>query len=375
MAEEPFDSVESAIDDIAAGKLVIVVDDEDRENEGDLIMAASTATPETVNMMIRHGRGLICVPTVEHQLKRLGLNPMVANNRESHRTDFTVSVDAAEGVTTGISAADRCEAIRIIADPGSTADQLVQPGHVFPLRARPGGVLQRAGHTEAAVDLAVLAGLPPAGVLCEILNEDGTMARLPELLEYRREFGLKLISIKQLIEYRHSREKLVDLILSEPFQNEHGDWTLHLFRSLTDNRIHFALTMGEFGDEPVLVRVQSENILTDVFSGHPAGDKRAVDRALHQIASQGKGAFVYMTHSCAGLNIPQTATNPDSCQLEPVSMDFRGYGLGAQILYALGLRRIRLLSSSQRRHVALDGYGLHIESFVPLGDLSAHPEN
>jgi 3,4-dihydroxy 2-butanone 4-phosphate synthase/GTP cyclohydrolase II len=375
MAEEPFDSVESAIDDVAAGKLVIVVDDEDRENEGDLIMAASTATPETVNMMIRHGRGLICVPTVEHQLKRLGLNPMVANNRESHRTDFTVSVDAAENVTTGISAADRCEAIRIIADPGSTADRLVQPGHVFPLRARPGGVLQRAGHTEAAVDLAVLAGLPPAGVLCEILNEDGTMARLPELLEYRREFGLKLISIKQLIEYRHSREKLVDLILSQPFQNEYGNWTLHLFRSLTDNRIHFALTMGELGDEPVLVRVQSENILTDVFSGHPEGDKRAVDCALKQIAAQGKGAFVYMTHSCAGLNIPQTASNPDSCQLEPISMDFRGYGLGAQILYALGLRRIHLLSSSQRRHVALDGYGLHIESFVPLGELSVHPEN
>jgi 3,4-dihydroxy 2-butanone 4-phosphate synthase/GTP cyclohydrolase II len=375
MPEEPFDSVESAIDDIAAGKLVIVVDDEDRENEGDLIMAASTATPETVNMMIRHGRGLICVPTVEHQLKRLGLNPMVANNRESHRTDFTVSVDAAEGVTTGISAADRCEAIRIIADPHSTADKLVQPGHVFPLRARPGGVLQRAGHTEAAVDLAVLAGLPPAGVLCEILNEDGTMARLPELIEYRKAFGLKLISIKQLIEYRHSREKLVDLIVSQPFQNEYGDWTLHLFRSLTDHRIHFALTMGEFSDDPVLVRVQSENILTDVFSGHPAGDKRSIDLALQQIAAEGSGAFVYMTHSCAGLNIPHTAaSDPDSCTLEPVSMDFRGYGLGAQILYALGLRRIRLLSSSQRRHVALDGYGLHIESFVPLGDSTAHRE-
>lgn len=369
MPDDPFDSVESAIDDIAAGKLVIVVDDEDRENEGDLIMAASTATPETVNMMIRHGRGLICVPTVEHQLKRLGLNPMVANNRESHRTDFTVSVDAADGVTTGISASDRCAAIRIIADPKATADQLVQPGHVFPLRARPGGVLQRAGHTEAAVDLAVLAGLPPAAVLCEILNEDGTMARLPELMDYRKAFQLKLISIKQLIEYRHSREKLVDQILSQPFTNAYGDWTLHLFRSLTDQRVHFALTMGTLGDEPVLVRVQSENILNDVFSGQHPEEPRSIDRAMARIAREGKGAFVYMTHSCAGLNVPQTAPlDPHSCALEPVSMDFRGYGLGAQILYALGLRQIRLLASSPRRHVALDGYGLHIEAFVPLED-------
>jgi 3,4-dihydroxy 2-butanone 4-phosphate synthase/GTP cyclohydrolase II len=362
MSSDPFDSIESALDDIAAGKLVIVVDDEDRENEGDLIMAASKATPETVNMMIRHGRGLICVPTIEHQLKRLGLNPMVANNRESHRTDFTVSVDAAEGVTTGISAADRCTAIRIIGDPHSTADQLVQPGHVFPLRARPGGVLQRAGHTEAAVDLAVLAGLPPAGVLCEILNEDGSMARLPELLEYRRTFGLKLISIKQLIEYRHSREKLVECILSRPFQNAFGEWTLHLFRSLTDHRIHFALTMGEMDASPALVRVQSENILSDVFAANPDSP---VNRALRHIADEGKGTFLYITHSCAGLQIPQSNTDP-SCSLDPVSMDFRGYGLGAQILYALGLRKIRLLSSSKRRHIALDGYGLEIIDFVDL---------
>lgn len=369
MPDDPFDSVESAIDDITAGRLVIVVDDEDRENEGDLIMAASKATPETVNMMIRHGRGLICVPTVEPQLKRLGLNPMVANNRESHRTDFTVSVDAAEGVTTGISAADRCAAIRIIADPGATADQLVQPGHVFPLRARPGGVLQRAGHTEAAVDLAVLSGLPPAAVLCEILNEDGSMARLPELLEYRKTFTLKLISIKQLIEYRHSREKLVEKILSQPFQNVHGKWTLHLFRSQTDHRIHFALTMGQLDEAPTLVRVQSENILSDVFSGHSFGEHRHIDLAMQQIAREGRGAFIYMTHSCAGLNIPQVIpSDPESCHLEPVNMDFRGYGLGAQILYALGLRRIRLLSSSKRRHVALDGYGLHIDDFVALDE-------
>ncbi len=367
MHEDPFDSVESAIDDIAAGKLVIVVDDEDRENEGDLIMAASTSTPETVNMMIRHARGLICVATVEHHLKRLGLNPMVANNRESNQTDFTVSVDASEGVTTGISAADRCAAIHVLGDPEATADLLVQPGHIFPLRARPGGVLQRAGHTEATVDLAVLAGLPPAGVLCEILNEDGSMARLPELIEYKKQFGLKLISIKQLIEYRHNREKLIEKIHSQPFTNAHGDWTLHLFKSLTDHRIHFALTMGELDSEPTLVRVQSENILSDVFDSHSPGQNRVIDRTCKKIAEEGKGAFVYMTHSCSGLNIPDSSgADSDSCTLEPIHMDFRGYGLGAQILYALGLRKIKLLSSSQRKHVALDGYDLHIDSFVSL---------
>lgn len=370
MSQNPFDSVERAIDAIAEGQLVIVTDDEDRENEGDMVMAASRATPEAVNTMIRHARGLICAPTVEPQLKRLGLNPMVANNRESHRTDFTVSVDAADGVTTGISAADRCAAIRIIADPQATADQLVQPGHIFPLRARPGGVLQRAGHTEAAVDLAVLAGLPPAGVICEILNEDGSMARLPELLRFKERFGLRIISIKQLIEYRHNREKLVEQVAAQPFSNAYGDWTLHVFRALTDQRIHFALTMGELSSEPTLVRVQSENILKDVFSTtHPehAPAGRSVEAAMQRIAQDGRGAFIYMTQSCAGLAIPQsTPADPHSCALEPVHMDFRGYGLGAQILYMLGLRRIRLLASSHRRHVALDGYGLSIDEFVPL---------
>lgn len=365
MNDIPFDSVEEAIDDIAAGKLVVVTDDEDRENEGDLIMAASKATPQTVNMMIRHGRGLICVPTLEAQLKRLGLNPMVANNRESHRTDFTVSVDAANGISTGISASDRCEAIRIIGDPQSTADLLVQPGHVFPLRARPGGVLQRAGHTEAAVDLAMLAGLPPAGVLCEILNEDGSMARLPELIAFKREFGLKMISIQQLIEYRHSREKLVECVHKQAFNNAHGDWTLWLFRSVTDDRLHFALTMGEIDATPTLVRVHSENILNDVLSGHAATEERNVDRALQAIARQGKGAFVYMTQGCAGLKIPGTgADRGSSCSLEPMVMDFRSYGLGAQILHALGLRHIRILTSSKRRHVALNGYGITIDETV-----------
>src|SRR4051812_47557721 len=219
-AQPPFDTVESAIQDIALGRLVIVTDDENRENEGDLIMAASKATPETVNMMIRYGSGIVCVPTVEHQLRRLGLGPMVASNRESHRTDFTVSVDAAAGITTGISAYDRTQTIRILADPLAMPDQLVQPGHVFPLRARPGGVLERAGHTEAAVDLAILAGLHPSGVLCELVNDDGTVQRLPQLVEFKQKFGLKMTSIAALIEYRAQRDHLVERVATKPFPSD-----------------------------------------------------------------------------------------------------------------------------------------------------------
>jgi len=217
---QPFDTIEDALADITAGKLVIVTDDENRENEGDFVMAASKVTPEAVNMMIRHGRGLICVPTVEHQLKRLGISQMVPENRESQRTAFAISVDAAEGISTGISAYDRAKTISILADPLSQPEQLVQPGHIFPLMARPGGVLQRAGHTEAAVDLASLAGLHPSGVICEILNEDGSMARLPELIELKKKFNLRMISIAQLIEYRHRSEKLVELIATSPFKSK-----------------------------------------------------------------------------------------------------------------------------------------------------------
>jgi 3,4-dihydroxy 2-butanone 4-phosphate synthase/GTP cyclohydrolase II len=372
-ADDLFDSISAAIDAIAAGQPVIVTDDEERENEGDLVLAAARATPETINMMIRHARGLICVPTTEGQLRRLGINPMVASNRESHETAFTVSVDAHSGITTGISAADRCATIRILGDPQATADQLVQPGHVFPLRARPGGVLQRAGHTEAAVDLAILAGLPPTGVICEILNEDGTMARLPELLAFRERHGLRMVTIKQLIEYRHSREKLVEQISTQPFRNTHGAFELHLFRSILDGRIHFALTLGDLRGDPVLVRVQAENVLLDVFGAFVQGSEaaaaapRLVDLALSRIAAAGRGVFVYISQPCAGLRIPGLAAGqPGECIIEPARMDFRGYGLGAQILAGLGLHRIHLLTSHPRRPVALDGYGLEIVDTVPL---------
>jgi len=364
-AEVHFDSVDEAIAEIATGRIVVVTDDEDRENEGDLVMAASKATPEMVNMMIRHARGLICVPTTDHQLRRLGLGPMVAHNRESQRTAFMVSVDAADGITTGISAYDRCAAIRIIADPAATPDQLVQPGHVFPLRARPGGVLERAGHTEAAVDLAILAGLHPSGVICEVLNEDGSMARLPELTRFKKEHGLKMISIAQLIEYRHQREQLVERVVEQPFANDYGNFTLHIFRSRTDASHHFALTLGDLDESPTLVRVHSENLLSDLFREAGTHGNENLSRAMQRIAAEGRGVLLYMTHECGGVVIPSGA-HPGNAKVGAANMDFRRYGIGAQILKSLGLGKIRLLSSTSRNVVALEGFDLEIVEQLPL---------
>ncbi|MDR2845551.1 MAG: 3,4-dihydroxy-2-butanone-4-phosphate synthase [Puniceicoccales bacterium] len=360
----PFDSIEDAIADIAAGRLIIVTDDEQRENEGDLIMAAEKATPETVTMMIRYCSGIICAPTVESQLRRLGLGPMVQQNRDAHRTDFTVTVDAAEGVTTGISAADRTRAIRIIADPASRPENLVQPGHVFPLRARPGGVLERAGHTEAAVDLAVLAGLRPAGVLCELVNDDGTVQRLPQLVEFKKKFGLKLVSIAQLIEYRSRREKLVELVSTRPFPCAHGAFTLHVFRSKVDGRRHLAFTLGTLGAAPALVRVQSENLLSDLFRLDGTDGHKALEASLAAIAEAGSGVFLYIGR-------PQNAVEsvPSSSEESVPSSaaaDLRDYGIGAQILASLGLRKIRLLSNNPRKVVALEGHDLELIEQVPL---------
>ena len=358
LVENPFDSIEDAIFDIASGKLIIVTDDEDRENEGDLIMAGEKVTPEGINTMIRYARGLICAPMVDHQLKRLGLDSMVQINREAMGTDFTVSVDAAEGVTTGISAYDRSETVRLLSSPDTTPDKIVKPGHVFPLRARPGGVLERAGHTEAAVDLATLAGLSPAGVICEILNDDGTCARLPQLIEFKKKHGIKMVSIAQLIEYRHKRERLVEEVLKQPFESEFGEFQLHAFRSMLDRQLHFALTMGKLNEEPTLVRVHSENLLEDLFAPKSGSHDGLVQASLKRIAQEGRGVLLYMTHPCGGLSVPDVTGA--ACQLEPVHMDFRGYGVGAQILSALNLKHIRLLSTSTRHMVALDGYGLEI---------------
>jgi 3,4-dihydroxy 2-butanone 4-phosphate synthase/GTP cyclohydrolase II len=360
----PFDSVEAAIQDIADGKLVIVTDDEGRENEGDLIMAASKVTPETVNMMIRYCSGIVCVPMLEPQLKRLGLGPMVQQNREAHRTDFTASVDAVEGITTGISAYDRTESIRILANPAARPEQLVQPGHVFPLRARPGGVLERAGHTEAAVDLAILAGLHPSGVLCELVNDDGTVQRLPQLLEFKRKFGLKMISISALIEYRHHREQLVERVASRPFASEYGEFQLHIFRSKVDGRHHLAFTKGTLDSSPTLVRVHTENLLSDVFHASDMGSHRSLLTSLERVAKAGHGVILYMEQTGrmqeALLNAGQASAGG------PGPANLRDYGTGAQILTALGLKKIRLLQHSPRRVVGLDGYGLEIVEQIPV---------
>lgn len=363
---DAFDSIESALRDIAEGKMVIVTDDESRENEGDLVMAASKVTPQAVNQMIMHARGLICVPMMGHHLRRLGINPMASENRESHQTDFAISVDAAEGITTGISAYDRAETIRILSDPESHPEMLVQPGHVFPLRAKPGGVLQRAGHTEAAVDLAQLAGLNPSGIICEILNEDGSLARVPDLIEYKKKHNLKLISIADLIEYRHTRDRLVERVLTRPFECEFGTFDLHVFHSILDNRQHLALSMGTLNGEPTLVRVQSENLLGDVFRSKALGGYDALNTALQKIAEAGHGVLLYIEQPQGGVRVTQGKDPTARKDVGPTKMDFRDYGIGAQILVDLGLKKIRLLSNTQRKVVGLDGYDLEIVEQIDI---------
>ncbi len=358
-ADHPFDSVEDAVAAIAAGQLIIVVDDEDRENEGDLIMAASKATPETINMMIRYGSGIVCVPMLGPQLDRLGLGPMVARNREVQRTDFAVSVDASAGISTGVSAYDRSLTIKILAEPDARAEQLVQPGHVFPLRARPGGVLERAGHTEAAVDLALLAGLAPSGVLCELVNDDGTMQRLPQLLEFKRKFGLKMISIEQLIAYRLKKESLVEKIGEGPVESSYGCFTAHVFQSRIDKRHHIALTMGEpDAAKPALVRVQSSDVLADVF--RVSGGGGILDKSMKAIAAEGRGAVLYMESASFKESLLRQLRPKRAGEEPPPSMDLRDYGIGAQILRSLGLKRIRLMTQHPRKLVGLDAYGIEL---------------
>jgi 3,4-dihydroxy 2-butanone 4-phosphate synthase/GTP cyclohydrolase II len=385
-ASDAFDSIESVIADIRAGRLVIVVDDEDRENEGDLIMAAEKVTPETVNFMAKHGRGLICVPITTERAEQLGLQRMVADNRESQRTDFTVSVDAARGVTTGISAADRAAAIRILADPASKPSDLVQPGHVFPLRAKPGGVLRRAGHTEAAADLAQLAGLRPAGVLCEILHDDGTMARLPELQRFRREHGLKICTIRDLIAYRRRSEKLVisEQVIKLP--TAYGDFDLHMYRSLLDDTHHLALVRGDITpEEPVMVRVHSECLTGDVFGSLRCDCGNQLHDALRQIDEAGRGVLVYMRrHEGRGIGLPakihayklqeQGLDTVEANEKLGFPAELRDYGIGAQILVDLGVRKMRFLSNNPKKIVGLEGYGLEIVELLPIRSPS-NPHN
>src|SRR5262245_49418781 len=284
--------------------MVIVVDDADRENEGDLIMVAEKVTPKDINFMARHGRGLICVPTTSERLKQLGVEQMVTQNRESFKTDFQVSVDAARGITTGISAADRAQTIRIMAEPSSLPEDLVQPGHIFPLRARPGGVLQRAGHTEAAVDLVKLAGCRPMGVICEILSDDGSMARLPELMKFATRHRLKIATIEDLIKFRRTREKLVQRVEVVKMPTDYGDFDLHLYRSLTDGQHHLALVKGEVaGKANVLVRVHSECLTGDVFGSRRCDCGLQLHQAMRQVAAEGQGVILYMRQEGRGIGL------------------------------------------------------------------------
>src|ERR1700720_4109853 len=299
-----FDTIDDVVGDIARGRIVIVTDDADRENEGVLVMAAEKATPEAVNFMAKYGRGLICVPIANERAEQLGLQRMVAQNREMHRTDFTVSVDAAHGVTTGISAFDRATTVLAIANPKLSPDDLLQPGHVFPLRAKDGGVLRRAGHTEAAVDLARMAALQPAGVLCEILHDDGTMAHLPELMEFRKKHGLRICTIQSLIAYRRKREKLVELEQVIKLPTDYGDFDLHMYRATLDGLHHLALVKGKIEkNKPTLVRVHSECLTGDVFGSRRCDCGNQLHAALRQIAEEGNGVLVYMRQEGRGIGL------------------------------------------------------------------------
>lgn len=370
-------TIEEALEDIRAGKIVIVVDDEDRENEGDFIMAAEKVTSEAINFMARHGRGLVCLPAMPDRLKELDLDMMVNTNTALHGTPFTVSIDALYGVTTGISAQDRAETIRQFVDPKSQSENFGRPGHIFPLRAMPGGVLRRAGHTEAAVDLARLAGLYPAGVLCEILNEDGTMARLPQLLEIADQFGLKVTTIHDLIAYRRRSEKLVRCIEQVDMPTRFGVFQLHLYESDVDEREHVALVKGDLsGDTPVMVRMHSECLTGDSLGSLRCDCEKNLHSALEMIEKEGRGALVYMRQEGRGIGLraklhayklQEDGYDTIEANLKlGFKMDERDYGIGAQILSDLGIGKVALITNNPSKRVGLEAYGIEIIDSIPV---------
>jgi 3,4-dihydroxy 2-butanone 4-phosphate synthase/GTP cyclohydrolase II len=373
----PFATVEEAIEDIREGRMVVVVDDEDRENEGDLTIAAQFATPDAINFMATHARGLICLCLTEERADRLGLRPMTDHNEAPLGTAFTVSVEAREGVTTGISAADRSCTIQVAIHPDSTPHDLVQPGHVFPLRAKPGGVLERIGQTEAAVDLARLAGLNPSGVVCEIMNDDGTMARVPDLIGYCGRHGLKMITVAELVEYRRRHEKLVERGAAVRMPTEFGEFTAVAFREKLNGKTHVALVKGDVdGAANVLVRVHSECLTGDVFHSLRCDCGEQLEQALTQIEAEGLGVLLYMAQEGRGIGLlnklrayelQEQGRDTVEANLElGFPADARDYGIGNQILADLGLSTLRILTNNPKKLTGIDGFGLTVVEQVPI---------
>jgi 3,4-dihydroxy 2-butanone 4-phosphate synthase/GTP cyclohydrolase II len=372
-----FASIEEGIEEVRAGRALIVVDDEDRENEGDFLMAAERVTPEAVHFMAKYGRGLICMPMTGERLDELQIPMMVADNTAPLGTAFTVSVDARRGVTTGTSAYDRAVTIRTLVDPGTRADDLTRPGHIFPLRAMPGGVLRRAGHTEAAVDLARLAGFTASGVICEVLDQEGGMARVPELLAIAREHHLKVITIKDLIEYRITKEKLIRRAATTTLPTDYGPFTIIAYETTVDDRQPLALVHGDVaGEAPVLVRVHSECLTGDVFGSHRCDCGEQLHRALAIIAREGHGVLVYMRQEGRGIGLlnklkayelqDQGKDTVEANHALGFRADLRHYGIGAQILLDLGLRNLRILTNNPKKIVGIEGYGLRVVERLPL---------
>ncbi len=382
----PFASIPEAVEDIRAGRVVIVVDDADRENEGDLIMAAEKVTPEAIAFIVRHSSGVICMPVVGDRLDELQIPLMVADNTDHRHTAFTVSVDARRGVSTGISAADRATTIRAIVDPDTVPHDLSRPGHIFPLRYREGGVLKRAGHTEASVDLARLAGLYPAGVLCETVNDDGTMARLPDLVRFGAEHGLKIISIADLIAYRREHEILVAKVAEATIPTPHGEYRLYAYESAVDGRTHVALVLGDIGDgRDVLTRVHSECLTGDVFGSLRCDCGEQLQRSMEIIGREGRGVVLYirghegraigLTHKLRAYELQDLGRDTVEANTDlGFPADPREYGIGAQILVDLGVRTMRLLTNNPAKRAGLEGHGLSISARVPI-ETEPTPEN